>query len=78
MIGDPTVSDEEKRKAMEAGKVARDLPTCTTCGMPKNPVGRDAPLAAANSLCNHECEGYWQEPKPGHLWPEEMREEPQS
>lgn len=45
---------------------------CTVCGMRKNPRGRSAPLEMANSLCDWECAGYNQEPKPGHLWPGEL------
>lgn len=48
-------------------------PDCTICGMPKKPVGRSAPLVAANSYCDHDCPGYDVEPKPGHLWPGEMQ-----
>ncbi len=48
------------------------MQTCTTCGLPKKPIGRDAPLALANGLCDHECPGYREDPQPGHLWPEEM------
>jgi len=35
---------------------------CTTCGAPKCPVGRDAPLSM--ELCDHVCEGYWEAPEP--------------
>jgi hypothetical protein len=48
---------------------------CTTCGMRKKPVGRSAPMEMANSLCDHECPGYYQDPKPGELWPGETSEE---
>lgn len=45
---------------------------CVVCGMRKNPVGRSAPVEMANGLCDHECEGYYRDPKPGHLWPGEI------
>jgi hypothetical protein len=48
-------------------------PVCTVCGLRKKPIGRSAPLALANSLCDHECEGYTQEPTPCDLWPGEKR-----
>ncbi len=44
---------------------------CTVCGLRKKPIGRSAPVAMANGLCDHECSGYDQEPKPGSLWPGE-------
>jgi hypothetical protein len=46
---------------------------CKVCGRQKKPIGRDAPLAMANGLCDSECEGYYNEPKPGYLWPGECR-----
>jgi hypothetical protein len=47
------------------------MPYCEVCGRPKKPQGRDAAPAMANSLCDHECEGYRREPVSGHRWPEE-------
>jgi len=44
---------------------------CSVCHRRKKPVGRSAPLAMANSLCDRECDGYDQEPLPGTLWPGE-------
>lgn len=44
---------------------------CATCGLRKKPIGRDAPMAMATSLCDHECSGYRQNPRPGGLWPGE-------
>jgi len=38
------------------------LVICTTCGAPKCPVGADSPLST--ELCDHVCEGYWEEPEP--------------
>jgi len=49
--------------------------TCSICGLRKKPRGRDAPLAMANSLCDHECPGYDQPPEPGDLWPGETKED---
>jgi hypothetical protein len=48
---------------------------CKVCGLRKKPVGRSAPMEMANSLCDWECPGYNQDPKPGHLWPDETQEE---
>lgn len=48
---------------------------CTVCGLRKKPVGRSAAAEMANSLCDHECPGYYADPKPGCLWPGETREE---
>lgn len=41
---------------------------CTTCQRQKKPRGRCAPLEISDSLCDHECEGYLDDPKPGELW----------
>lgn len=46
-------------------------PICKTCGLRKKPIGRDAAPAMANSLCDHECKGYREEPTPCYLWPGE-------
>jgi hypothetical protein len=48
---------------------------CTFCRRRKKPVGRSAPMELASSLCDHECEGYYLDPKPGHLWPGETQAE---
>ena len=42
---------------------------CKVCHLLKKPIGRDAPAAMANSLCDHECDGYAQDPMPGYEWP---------
>lgn len=47
------------------------MPECPRCHLRKKPRGRSAPLEMANSLCDHECPGYYNDPKPGHFWPEE-------
>ncbi len=44
---------------------------CIVCGMRKKPIGRSAPLATANGLCDKDCPGYESAPKPGSLWPGE-------
>jgi hypothetical protein len=44
---------------------------CTVCHRPKNPLGRSAPLAMANGLCDWECPGHELEPFVGTLWPGE-------
>ena len=50
--------------------------TCAVCGLTKKPVGRDASLGSY--LCQPirgdlpgGCEGYYQEPHIGSLWPGE-------
>lgn len=48
-------------------------PICTVCGLRKKPVGRSAPLEMANSMCDHECEGYNLHPTACDLWPGERR-----
>jgi hypothetical protein len=49
--------------------------TCSVCGLRKKPIGRSAPMEMANSLCDHECDGYYKDPYPYDLWPGETREE---
>lgn len=46
---------------------------CTTCGQRKKPRGRSAPLGAY--LCDMDCQGYFEEPQSGSLWPGETSEE---
>jgi len=48
---------------------------CTVCKRRKKPIGRSAPLAMANGLCDDDCEGYRAEPRPGQLWPNELESE---
>jgi hypothetical protein len=44
--------------------------TCSRCDYTKKPVGRSAPMGM--HYCDMDsCEGYWQEPMPGSLWPGE-------
>lgn len=56
---------------MDCTEKCRKPVECTTCGRRKKPVGRDAPTAMANGLCDRECLGYREAPDPGHLWPNE-------
>ncbi len=53
---------------------------CTTCGMRKAPRGRSVPDALLGGLCHDDysrmtCPGYWDDPKPGDLWPGETAED---
>lgn len=48
---------------------------CKACGLRKKPVGRSAPVALCNALCDHECDGYYGDPRPGSLWPGERASE---
>ena len=50
-------------------QVGGPLVECAVCGLRKNPWGRSAPLEMANSLCDSDCEGYVQDPRPDGLWP---------
>lgn len=48
-------------------------PICTVCRKRKAPRGRSVPMEAANSYCSsgQDCDGYYQPPHAGHLWPGE-------
>jgi len=46
---------------------------CTVCGRTKKPVGRFAPREMANGLCDQDCPGFWEDPKPTDLWAGEKR-----
>lgn len=46
---------------------------CVVCGTTKKPIGRSAPLGM--HLCDHECPGYYQDPRPGSLWWGETEEQ---
>lgn len=48
---------------------------CTVCHRAKAPHGRSVPDATYSSWCTHECGGYYDEPKPGCLWPGETSEQ---
>jgi hypothetical protein len=45
---------------------------CAVCRLTKKPRGRSAPLAMANGLCDSDCPGYYENPQPPHLWPNEL------
>ncbi len=47
------------------------MPRCVACGLTKKPYGRDAPMSS--NFCDWDCAAYRDEPKAGHLWPEEWR-----
>lgn len=43
---------------------------CTLCNNRKQPHGRSAPMDSM--YCDsHSCDSYYDEPKPGCLWPDE-------
>ena len=44
---------------------------CTRCKRRKAPRGRSVAPAMAGGLCDYDCAGYYEEPRPGHLWPNE-------
>ena len=50
-------------------EVGGPLVQCNVCGQFKQPRGRSAPMES--SYCDHECDGYTQEPRPQELWPGE-------
>jgi hypothetical protein len=43
--------------------------TCAVCGQRKAPIGRSVPLGMY--LCDRDCPGYREPPRPGSLWPGE-------
>jgi hypothetical protein len=45
--------------------------TCTICGRTKAPQGRSVPDALYGSICRMECPGFYEEPLPSNLWPNE-------
>ena len=44
---------------------------CATCGRQKQPFGRGSGAV----MCNINCSGYWEKPKPGSLWPGESEKQ---
>jgi len=46
---------------------------CSVCGKRKGPSGRAVPDEMANGMCDRDCDGYYEEPDPGDLWPGERR-----
>lgn len=65
----------QARWLAEVGRVGVAV-TCAVCGRTKKPAGRSLAPTMAGSYCDGwECDGYWQDPKPGNLWPGETQEE---
>jgi hypothetical protein len=62
--------------AKGCGRVGPEAVTCATCNRTKAPVGRSVALEQAGSMCDDDCPGYRQEPKPSPLWPREACEPP--
>lgn len=49
---------------------------CKKCGQTKAPRGRSVAAAMWNSMCTDDrCSDYYNDPKPGDLWPGETEEE---
>jgi hypothetical protein len=46
---------------------------CAVCRHCKAPIGRSVPLGFF--MCDDECPGYRDEPRPGSLWPGERKSE---
>ena len=67
-----TDSEEEAMTTIDRRGIA---PYCESCLMRKKPLGRSAPAAMANGLCDQDCEGYRDEPRPDDLWPGESASE---
>lgn len=65
---------EHARQAAEAGDPLpdpgqpTDTRTCTACGRPKAPIGRDVPAAMHGDLCTEECYAYRWPPTPPSDW----------
>lgn len=56
------------------GAACERQPSCRTCGRLKAPRGRDTAAVAAPGYCTPtDCQGYGEDPSPGHLWPGELR-----
>ena len=58
---------------MKAGDRAGTSPRCTVCGHRKAPIGRS--VLTGVILCNSDCSGYLDVPRPDHLWPGELQSE---
>ena len=55
-----------------------EMPECLVCHLPKAPRGRSIPGPLSGGYCTSGwprehgyCQGYLEDPKPGHNWPEE-------
>ena len=44
---------------------------CAACGLQKKPLGRDPRFI----MCEEDCPGYMDAPKPGQLWPGESEQQ---
>ena len=51
------------------------MPECAVCGYRKKPRGRSAPMEMGPYLCGPDCRGYDEDPRAGHLWPDEGDDE---
>jgi hypothetical protein len=50
------------------------MPMCPVCHRLKAPLGRSVPPESFGGYCTgSECAAYYDAPKPGHLWPGELR-----
>lgn len=69
------MSNEAMREAFETYMSERVgiAVHCVVCHARKKPIGRSGPLGM--HLCDHECPGYYQAPRPGSLWPGETESE---
>lgn len=59
----------------QGGEVGPPLVRCAKCSREKCPWGRSAPLEMSTYLCDFDCDGYTEAPRPSSLWPGETREE---
>jgi hypothetical protein len=44
---------------------------CEVCRKQKRPIGRSVPLEMAMDLCSDACDGFYEPPYSGSLWPGE-------
>lgn len=57
----------------ECTEACEAMPECASYHRRKAPTGRDVAAAASGGYCDRDCPGYRDEPRPGHLWPGELR-----
>ena len=62
----------ESRAAVDR---AGTSPRCAECGRTKAPIGRSVPLGMSGSMCDRDCAGYLDFPRPDQLWPGELQSE---
>ncbi len=68
------VMSTELPKPAQSARVGKAV-ECPICLMPKQPMGRSLPAAAANGYCTpHACKSYWDDPQPDTLFPGESAE----